>query len=77
RLQKEMNFSNRLATNIKRQRSSVGPPEIVEFFNNIRDDLTVNYDGTNITDDPEAKKALVPRGRKRVERVQEHSQNIS
>lgn len=74
------NLTTRLASNIKRQRSAVGKPEIKEFFDNIKDNLehalpehVYNYDETNITDDPGAKKVLVPRGTKRVERVQEHS----
>lgn len=74
------NLSTRLATNIKRQRAAVGAPQVTEFFNNIKDQLqnalpqnVYNYDETNITDDPGAKKVLVPRGTKRVERVQEHS----
>lgn len=32
-----------------------------------------NYDETNVTDEPGAKKVVVPRGMKRVEREQEHS----
>ncbi|KAB0801489.1 hypothetical protein PPYR_05843 [Photinus pyralis] len=76
------NLSHRLATNIKIARSSVGVNEITEFFENLRPtleqtrpDLIYNYDETNITDDPGAQKVLVPRGRKRVERVKEHSKS--
>lgn len=74
------NLTTRLATNIKCQRAAVGKPELTEFFNNIKSalenalpDHIYNYDESNITDDPGAKKVLVPRGTKRVERVQEHS----
>lgn len=65
------NLSTRIATNIKRQRAAIGAPEITEYFNNLREVLSearaseiFNYDETNITDDPGAKKVLVPRGRK-------------
>lgn len=74
------NLTTRLATNIKHQRASVGASQINEFFENIEPYLkdtspcnVYNYDETNITDDPGSKKVLVPRGRKRVERIQEHS----
>lgn len=74
------NLTNRLATNIKSQRACVGIPQITEFFTNIKAHLEnaapsniFNFDETNLTDDPGAKKVLVPRGMKRVERVQEHS----
>lgn len=54
-------LANRLAINIKRQRSSVGPVELSKCFNNFREALTTvkpchiyNYDETNIRDDPSA-----------------------
>lgn len=74
------NLSVRLAANIKRTRAAVGPNQIVEFFDNVKDTLqdvdpclVFNYDETNVQDDPGAKKVIVPRGTKRVERVQQHS----
>lgn len=74
------NLSARLASNIKRSRAAVGPNDIREFFANIESSLkdidphlVFNYDETNIQDDPGAKKVIVPRGTKRVERVQQHS----
>lgn len=73
-------LSVRLAANIKRTRAAVGPNQLVEFFDNIKDvlqdidpSLVFNYDETNVQDDPGAKKVIVPRGTKRVERVQQHS----
>ncbi|XP_045761191.1 uncharacterized protein LOC123876139 [Maniola jurtina] len=76
------NLTQRLATNIKPARASVGPNEIKEFFENVRPaleetrpGLIYNYDETNVTDDPGAIKVLVPRGHRRVERVQEHSKS--
>lgn len=71
-------LSVRLATNIKKQRASIGPAEITEFYENIRNDLATtkpcdmyNYDETNITDDPGSLKLIAPRGRERV--ITEHS----
>lgn len=54
----------RLASNSKRQ--------IAVFLNYIKSELqnTIQY----TTSDPGAKKVLVPRGSKRVERVQDHLQ---
>ncbi|KAJ8939281.1 hypothetical protein NQ318_014929 [Aromia moschata] len=74
------NLSIRTASNIKRSRSSVNRGDIFKFFNNaevaLQDVKSINlynYDETNVTDDPGAKKVIVPRNTKRVERVQEHS----
>lgn len=77
---KRNNLSNRLASNIKRSRASVDREDILNFFANINEALNdvedfniYNYDETNVTDDPGAKKVVVPRNTKRVERVQNHS----
>lgn len=76
------NLTQRLASNIKTQRASVGRVEILEYFENLRPvlettrpEMIYNYDETNVTDDPGVKKVIVPRGRKRVERIQEHSKS--
>lgn len=52
----------------------------MKFFANITPallessgDHIYNYDETNVTDDPGARKVIVPRNSKRVERVQNHS----
>ncbi|XP_050302047.1 uncharacterized protein LOC126740161 [Anthonomus grandis grandis] len=73
------NLSVRLAANIKRTLAALGLNTINEFFENIKDvlmdadpRLVFNYDETNVQDDPGAKKVVVPRGTKRVERVQQH-----
>ena len=74
-------LSLRTAGNIKRARTKVGSDEQVnEFFRNISGVIQdtgpeniFNYDETNVTDDPGSKKVLVPRGARRIERVQEHS----
>ena len=54
--------------------------QVNEFFRNISGVIQdtgpeniFNYDETNVTDDPGSKKVLVPRGARRIERVQEHS----
>lgn len=74
------NLTIRTASNIKRSRSSVNRDDILNFFNNaelalkdVKSKNLYNYDETNVTDDPGAKKVIVPRNTKRVERVQEHS----
>ncbi|KAJ8950560.1 hypothetical protein NQ318_015693 [Aromia moschata] len=74
------NLSVRIASNIKRSRSSVDQEDVLKFFENITPalldssgDHIYNYDETNITDDPGARKVIVPRNVKRVERIQNHS----
>lgn len=79
---KKHNLSIRIATNIKQSRSSVDRADIIQFFENIKDALgdvdnknLYNYDETNIADDPGAKKVIVPRNFRRVERVQNYSRS--
>lgn len=74
------NLSVRIASNIKRSRSSVDQEDVMKFFENITPallestgDHLYNYDETNVTDYPGARKVIVPRNSKRVERVQNHS----
>ncbi|KAJ8027217.1 Jerky protein-like-like [Holothuria leucospilota] len=73
-------LSFRYAGNIKRARARVSVEDIEAYFKQLEPVLTdielshvYNYDETNVTDEPGAKKVVVPRGMKRVERVQEHS----
>ena len=81
----------RTAGNIKRSRAKVGSSEVQKFrssevqkfFSNMKDVIEdtlpeniFNYDETNVTDDPGAKKVLVQRGARRIERVQEHSKMV-
>ncbi|KAJ8953465.1 hypothetical protein NQ318_023584 [Aromia moschata] len=73
-----------MATNIKRARSSVDQADVLEFFNNVKDALLnaspqniYNYDETNMADDPGAKKVIVPRNFRRVERVQNYSRSCT
>lgn len=73
-------LSFRYAGHIKRARARVSIEDIEAHFKQLEPVLTdiepshvYNYDETNVTDEPGAKKVVVPRGMKRVERVQEHS----
>ena len=74
------NLTRRTAGNIKRARAKVNSEVIREYFSNLEETIKdlpanciFNFDETNITDNPGEKKVLVPRGTRRVERVQEHS----
>ncbi|CAH1964377.1 unnamed protein product [Acanthoscelides obtectus] len=76
------NLSVRMATNIKRARSSVGQADVLEFFNrgallNASLQNIYNYHETNIANDPGAKKVIVPRNFRRVERVQNYSRSCT
>lgn len=76
---KRNNLTQRLATNIVRSRASVSREDVSKFFENIKATLKnacpnniFNFDETNFSDDPGAKKVVVLRGCKRVERIMEH-----
>lgn len=69
-------LSNRLASNISTDRAKVTPEVIDSFFehyvNTVKDvmpDCLINYDETNLTDDPGNKKYIYKRGTKYPERV--------
>lgn len=79
-LRRHPTLTKRLAENIKRSRAAVGVPELEEYFENISVTLAhvppenlVNFDETNFTDDPGAKKVLVRRGCRHPERIIDHS----
>lgn len=82
---KRNNLSVRTASNITTSRAKVSAEDVRKFFDNVKGVLNncspqnlYNYDETNVTDDPGSKKVLVPKGVRRVERVQSHSkQSIS
>lgn len=66
----------RAAQNIKRSRAEKSPDEIVEYFKNLEVSLNgvekeniLNYDETNVTDNPGTEKCLFRRGVKYPERV--------
>lgn len=69
-------LANRMVSNIKRARANVSPTIINEFFDNLEQSVEgvpaeniVNYDETNVKDDPGLKKVIVRRGCKYPERV--------
>ena len=75
------NLSQRLATNVKSNKAEITREEVDDYFDNLESALEgiepsnlYNYDETNVSDDPGAKKVFVRRGlRRRVERKIEHS----
>ena len=77
-------ISGRMCQNIKRARARVTPTVINEYFDNLAQELDgvpacniVNYDETNLSDDPGRKKVLAKRGLKYVERVMNHSKSAT
>lgn len=80
-LQRNKNkISLRISQNIKRCRASVSPQIIEEYFIELEKSLegvpmcnVVNYDETNLSDDPGRRKVITKRGAKYPERVVNHS----
>lgn len=73
-------ISQRNCQNIKKHRAAVSPETIQNYFNELQESLNnvepcniLNYDETNLTDDPGRKKILTKRGTKYPERVMNHS----
>ena len=73
-------LSTRLASNIKRSRSSVNRNTINSFFDNFEKNAhnilpqnVFNFDETNLTYNPKKKRVFVARGTRRVENVTDHS----
>lgn len=73
-------ITSRLCQNIKRSRAAVSPEIIEQYFNELEKSLQdiplsniINYDETNLTDDPGRKKVLVRRSTKYPERVMNHT----
>lgn len=69
-------ISQRFSQNIKVSRASVTPDTIRSYFNNLEKTLKdvppeniINYDETNLSDDPGRKKVIVRRGCKYPERI--------
>lgn len=68
-------LSNRFGENIKRNRAAVSPEMISSYFTNLKVELEgiipeaiINYDESNLTDDPGRSRVLVKRGSKHPER---------
>ncbi|CAH2085484.1 unnamed protein product [Euphydryas editha] len=75
-------ISQRNSQNIKNNRAAVTPMSIKNYFNELERSLQnveahniINYDETNLTDDPGRKKILTKRGTKYPERVVNHSKS--
>lgn len=73
-------ISQRIAENVKKNRAAVSPETIKEYIKELKTSLIgvdpsniINYDETNLTDDPGRKKIIVKRGTKYPERVMNHS----
>ncbi|KAG6454154.1 hypothetical protein O3G_MSEX008529 [Manduca sexta] len=73
-------ISQRVSQNIKRNRTAVSPEIINAYFEQLKISLNdipitnvVNYDETNLADDPGRKKIITKRGTKYPERVMNHS----
>ena len=73
-------ITQRNCQNIKRNRAAVSPESIKDYFKELESSLTgidpkhlINYDETNLCDDPGRKKILTKRGTKYPERVMNHS----
>ena len=72
------NLTTRVATNVKRARATVTADTINEYFDNLEKELEgippsniLNYDETNLTDNPGVSKVIVRRGTKRVDSLVE------
>lgn len=79
-LRHKSEISQRVCENIKRVRAKVSPDTIKEYFIELEKSLSgvpasniLNYDETNLTDDPGRKKILIKRGCKYPERVLNHT----
>ena len=73
-----------LSENIKQNRAKVGPQVLKEYFENLGKSLegvppenVVNYDETNLTDDPGRKRGIFRRGTKYPERVMNSTKTLS
>lgn len=77
-------ISNRLCQNIKRRRTQVSGETLSEYFEHLQNELTgvlleniINYDETNLSDDPGRKKVFVKRDMKYLERVMNKSKTVT
>lgn len=75
-------ISARISQNIKRSRAAVSPQVIEEYFTELQNSLKdvplsniLNYDESNLADDPGKKKVLTKRGVKYPERVMNHTKS--
>ena len=81
-VKRRKDLSNRMSNLIKRSRAALSREQVKEFVDNytrvaadIPPSNVFNYDETNLTEDPGAKKALYRRGVKYAEKVCNHSKS--
>lgn len=81
-LKRHHELTVRLAQNMKRSRSEITAVEMNAYFDNLEEclhdidpDNIINYDETNLTDDPGQVKVVVRRGVKRALRVMDNSKS--
>ena len=77
-------ISQRMCQNIAPNRASVNPQEVKDYFVNLENTIKdvapeniVNYDETNLTDDPGRQKSIFRRGTKYPERSMHHSKSAT
>lgn len=73
-------LTKRVADNVYSSRAKINAEVVDSYFDHLEEELRgippsniFNYDETNLTDDPGSVEVIVTRGRKRVERIKEHS----
>ena len=69
-------LARRISENVKHVRAKVSPTVLQNYFDNLKETLEgvppeniINYDETNLTDDPGKKKVVMKRGTKYPERI--------
>ena len=79
-MKRHTELTTRLSSNIKRSRATLSPETITDFFVNLATTLQnvppeniLNYDETNLTDDPGNTLVITTKGTKRVDRVMDTS----
>lgn len=77
-------YSQRVATNIKKARAAVSPESLHEYFNNLKEVIEnvppaniFNYDESNMTDDPGKKIGIYKRGVKYPEKAMNFSKSAT
>jgi len=77
-------LAQRICQNIKRNRAAVSRETVTKYFNNLADSVKdvvpaniINYDETNLADDPGRKKVILRRGTKYPERIMNQSKSAT
>lgn len=81
-LKRNKELTTRLSQNIKRYRSDVAAEDLHEYFDNLQQSLDgiepenlLNYDETNLTDDPGQTEVVVRRNKKRAYKIMDSSKS--